>query len=230
MARPKHSDTVSGAILYARVSSAGQAAEGASLEAQEQACRRLAELKGWPVLGSYSDAGISGRKDEARRPGLASVIAASQSHPGAVVVVYSLSRLSRSQRGTWRLLDDRGEYRLRVSSVTEPWDMSTAMGRAMLGVLAVWNQLEADLAGERTKAALAYVRSQGVRLGRPPETELSEAKRDLIRRVQSLQADLRLPLRSLAAELEKRGIQSVNGAKWHPRTLRKALAVQLEGA
>lgn len=228
---------IPGAVLYSRVSSVGQARDGVSLEAQEASCRALAERRDWGVLASHRDEGISGQKDETRRPGLASVIAATQSHPGAVVVVYSLSRLSRSQRTTWRLLDDRGDHRLRVCSVTEPWDMSSPMGRAMLGMLAVWNQLEADLAGERTKAALEHVRAQGKPLGAPGMLErvdeetglrvVDAGKADIIRAVQALKLRSGLSLRALAAELERQGIASVNGARWHPRTLRKALALEL---
>jgi DNA invertase Pin-like site-specific DNA recombinase len=47
-------------------------------------------------------------------------------------------------------------------------DTTTPQGTAMAQVLAVFAELERRHIGERTKAALAVKRAQGVRLGRPP--------------------------------------------------------------
>src|SRR5580658_4520347 len=131
------------AVLYTRVSTGKQAASGLGLEAQLAKCRAHALHKGYEVVGEYTDEGISGKDSIASRPGLQAVLAAA-AKSDVVVIVYSLSRLSRRQSLTWSLLDDRGEYRLKVESASESFDTSTSMGRAMLGMLSVWATLEAD--------------------------------------------------------------------------------------
>jgi putative DNA-invertase from lambdoid prophage Rac len=53
-------------------------------------------------------------------------------------------------------------------SVTEPLDMTTATGRAMAGLLAVFAQFDHDLLRERVRSGLAEAKLKGKRLGRPP--------------------------------------------------------------
>lgn len=223
---------VAEAILYFRVSTGSQAASGLGLEAQEAACRRFADARGLKVVATHTDAGLSGKDGIADRPGLRGVLESAKAHPGAVVVVYSLSRLGRSQRLIWELLDDRGEYALKVASASEPFDTSTPMGRAMLGMIAVWSQLEADLTSERTVAALSAAKERGTKLGAPSMVEKVTAKGErvfddekvaLVRRVQEMYSTGEFSHRSLADKLNADGIASVTGAKWHPRTVRVAI-------
>src|SRR5580700_2761934 len=98
------------AVIYLRVSTARQAAEGIGLDAQEAKCRAHAERMGWPVVAVLRDEGVSGRDGVDDRPGLLATIDAVKANPGAVVVVYSVSRLARRQRLLWNLLDDREGY------------------------------------------------------------------------------------------------------------------------
>ena len=52
-------------------------------------------------------------------------------------------------------------------SLSEALDMTTATGRAMAGLLAVFAQFEHDLLRERVRAGLAEARLNGKQLGRP---------------------------------------------------------------
>jgi DNA invertase Pin-like site-specific DNA recombinase len=110
------------------------------------------------------------------------------------------------------------------------------MGRAMLGMLAVWSQLEADLVSERTRDALAHLRSKGVKLGAPGMIEhvvQGQRRHDankvaLVRRVQTLFATGRYSHRSLATHLNESEVRTTSGeGRWWPRTIRKALALAL---
>jgi site-specific DNA recombinase len=233
--RARAAEKPTGAFVYLRVSTAKQAELGVGLEAQEAKCREHAARLGLPVLAVHKDAGFSGRDGLDKRPGLRAVIEDVKASPGSVVIVYSLSRLGRSQRLIWTLLDDRGDYALPLSSATEPFETATPMGRAMLGMLGVWAQLEADLTSERTVDALAAVAERGTRLGAPSLIERVEngervpdlAKVAIVREVQRLAADTGASSRALAARLNAEGVASVNGRRWHPRTVRLALAAQL---
>lgn len=210
-----------GAVIYLRVSTTKQANSGAGLEAQEASCRAHCERLGLPIVGVERDEGLSGKDAVARRPGLQKAIAVVQSTPGSVLVVYSLSRLGRSQRLIWTLLDPQGDYALPLSSATEPFDTASPMGRAMLGMLAVWSQLEADLVSERTIDALAIVKARGVKLGAPGMSALAP---ETVAKVRELYATGTYSHRSLAEHLNVSGVPSAKGARWHSRTVAIALA------
>jgi DNA invertase Pin-like site-specific DNA recombinase len=216
---------VASAVVYLRVSTARQAAEGIGLDAQEAKCRAHAERMGWPVVAVLRDEGFSGRDGVEDRPGLQAVIDAVQASPGAVVVVYSVSRLARRQRLLWNLLDDREGYGLPVSSATEAFDTATPTGRAMLGMIATFAQLEADMVSERTRDALAELKAQGVRLGAPTMVMLGAG--GAVRLAQELYATGNYSHRSLADELNRRAVPTAKGGKWWPKTVATALKAEL---
>jgi site-specific DNA recombinase len=234
--KAKKEKKVAGAIIYLRVSTSKQADSGAGLEAQEAKCREHAARLGLEVLSKHVDAGLSGKDAIERRPGLQAVLEAVKANPDAVVIVYSLSRLARSQRIIWNLLDEHGDYALPLASATESFETASPMGRAMLGMLGVWSQLEADLVSERTIAALEAVAERGVKLGAPSMIEMTgedgkryidEEKVALVRRVQELYATERYSHRTLAEYLNAEGILSVTGRQWHARTVRVAINTTL---
>jgi site-specific DNA recombinase len=225
-----------GAVIYCRVSTRKQLAVGAGREAQEARCRAHCASHGWPVLGCFADDGISGREGLEGLDGLAAALEAVKATPGAVLVAYSLSRLARRQRLVWHLLDDREGLGMPFSSATEAFDTASPMGRAMLGMIAVWSALESDLASERTIDALEAVRERGTKLGAPsmvervgPEggREVDPAKREVVRQIQTRYAAGGCSHRRLAAALNAEGVPTLGpspGARWHATTVRIALA------
>jgi DNA invertase Pin-like site-specific DNA recombinase len=213
------------AIIYLRVSTEHQAASGLGLEAQEAACRAFCERQGWAIAGVYRDEGLSGTLPIGERPGLAAAVEALRAHGDARLVVYSLSRLARTQRQTWELLDDRGPYALPVISATEPFDTTTAMGKAFLGMMATFNALESDLASERTAAAMQAARARGVRLGAPSMADRARERPELaagLRRVAELRGQ-GMTLRALVDRLNEEQVPTANGGRWHLKTVRTAL-------
>jgi DNA invertase Pin-like site-specific DNA recombinase len=213
------------ALIYLRVSTTRQANEGVGLDSQEAKARAHAERMGWPVAGVFRDEGISGKDGLENRPGLVALIDASKRTPGAIVVVYSVSRLARRQRLLYSLLDDKEGYGLAVSSATEAFDTSTPTGRAMLGMIAVFAALESDMVSERTKDALAEVKAQGRKLGAPSMVDLGAG--DSVRIVQALYASGEYTHRSLADELNRRAVPTAKGGRWWPKTVRSALQTEL---
>ena len=192
------------------------------MEAQLAKCQEHCARQGIPVLSVHTDEAVSGKDGLDKRPGLRAVIAAVEANPGSVVVVYSLSRLGRSQRLIWTLLDDRGEYALPLASATEPFETATPMGRAMLGMLGVWAQLEADLVSERTVDAMAALAKRGVRLGAPKMADSVPV--GTLNEIKEMYASGRYSYRQIAADLNARGVPtSRKGGKWWPKTIRVAL-------
>lgn len=209
------------ALVYLRVSTTKQAAEGVGLEAQEAKCKAHAERMGWPVAEVFADEGISGKDGIENRPGLKALIARAKQISGAVVVIYSVSRLARRQRLLWQLLDEREGEGLAISSATEPFDNTTPTGRAMLGMIAVFAQLEADMTSERTRDALGELKAQGVKLGQKSMQELSP---ETVEHVKKLYATGKYTLRSLAEHLNSEKYPTVTGrGKWWPRNVEIAV-------
>ncbi|MBK6692427.1 MAG: recombinase family protein [Myxococcales bacterium] len=213
------------AVILLRVSTDGQARDGISLDAKESKCRAHCERLGLPVAAVFRDAGVSGRDTVENRPGLRATIEFATVTPGAVVVVYSISRLARRQRMLWNLLDDREGYGLSVSSATESFDTSTPTGRAMLGMIATFAALEADAISERTRDALAEVKAQGRKLGAKSMVELGAV--ESVRLAKALYESGAFTHRSLADELNRRGVATAKGGKWWPKTVRSALNQEL---
>lgn len=220
--RAKTSAKPTCAILYLRVSTAAQAKSGAGMEAQLAKCQEHCARLDVPVFSVHTDEAVSGKDGLDKRPGLQRVIDDVRAKPGAVVVVYSLSRLGRSQRLIWTLLDDRGEYALPLSSATEPFETATPMGRAMLGMLGVWAQLESDLVSERTIDALAAVAARGTKLGSKPMAQRLPA--GVIEEIKAAYATGRWSLQGIADQLNEKGVPPARGGKWWPKTIRTALA------
>jgi site-specific DNA recombinase len=218
-------DTARHAYIYIRVSTSRQVRDGVGLETQEAKARAYAERQGWSVAKVFADEGMSGKDGLKDRPGLASLIDAVKADPKAVVIVYSISRLARRQRLLWQLLDDRDGFGLPVVSATEPFDAASPMGRAMLGMIAVFAQLEADMVSERTSDALAELKAQGKKLGAPSMADLGIG--DSIRLVQQLYAAGGHTHVSLAEELNRRGVPTAKGGKWWAKTVRTALMTAL---
>lgn len=147
--------------LYCRVSTDEQATQGFSLEAQQQRLEAFCVSQGWEDFICYIDDGYSGTNME--RPGLKKLIRAANRKQINAVIVYRLDRLSRKQRDVLYLLEDVFDANdVTFRSATEPFDTSTPLGRAMLGILAVFAQLERDTIIERTKGGLRQRVSRGL--------------------------------------------------------------------
>ena len=136
--------------LYRRVSTAEQAESGYSIEEQEQRLRAYADAMGWSPVKVYTDAGFSGGNID--RPALQQLIRDVKSHKVERVVVYKLDRLSRSQLDTLFLIEKVFLANdCDFVSMSENFDTGSPFGRAMIGILAVFAQLEREQIKERMK-------------------------------------------------------------------------------
>lgn len=136
------------AALYIRVSTLEQAQEGYSIGEQKERLIAFCKAHDWIIADIYVDGGYSG--SNLNRPGMQKLM--SETDKFDIVLVYKLDRLSRSQRDTLYLIE---EVFLPKSvdfiSMQESFDTSTPFGKAMIGLLAVFAQLEREQIKERTK-------------------------------------------------------------------------------
>lgn len=134
--------------LYVRVSTQEQAKEGYSIGEQTDRLKKFADAHGWTIVKIYTDAGHSGANQE--RPALQDMIADIEAGRIDKVTVYKLDRLSRSQKDTLELIEDvMLKNGCDFESMTEKFDTATSFGRAMVGILAVFAQLEREQIKER---------------------------------------------------------------------------------
>lgn len=87
--------------------------------------------------------------------------------PGDTVVVESLSRLSRSSRDLFAILDDWDRRGIIFKSVNEDFNTSTPQGALMLTLMAALSQFERDVTHARIMEGIAAARARGRQGGRP---------------------------------------------------------------
>lgn len=149
------------ALLYIRVSTSRQDQEGHSIPMQKNRLIAYCKAKGWVVSGVYVDPGFSGATLD--RPGMNALISAVRAKKGDVVLVYKLDRLSRSQRDILEVLEDILEPNgIAFVSMQESFDTSTVYGKAMLGILSVFGQMERQVITERTMMGRAGRAEEGL--------------------------------------------------------------------
>lgn len=215
---------------YIRVSTEDQAREGVSLEAQKAKVKAWADLNEYELTGLYTDAGISGKRAD-NRPGLQEAL--ESVGQGDALVVYSLSRVSRSTRDTLDIADLLTKKGADLVSISEKIDTTTAAGKMVFRMLAVLNEFERDQISERTCAALAYKRSKGEKTGGdvPYGFDLdanghlvkNKAEQRAIVLIRELKAK-GYSLRAIAGELKTKGHKTKRGnTTWHPQSIKQIL-------
>lgn len=134
--------------VYVRVSTQEQAKEGYSVGEQLERLSKYCEAMGWNIHKNYTDPGYSGANTD--RPGLQELIKDVKAGIIDKVLVYKLDRLSRSQLDTLYLIEKVFLVNgVDFVSMNENFDTSTPFGRAMIGILAVFAQLEREQIKER---------------------------------------------------------------------------------
>lgn len=93
MSAPRKPTTVTRAVYYLRVSTAGQVEDGTSLETQKAWCLAEIERRGWEPVGEFIERGESGA--DATRPEWNRLLRAARDRQFDAVFVFDLDRFSR---------------------------------------------------------------------------------------------------------------------------------------
>lgn len=216
--------------IYVRVSTQEQAKEGYSIAEQEKRLRKYCEAKDWSIHKIYVDGGFSGANME--RPALQSIIKDAREKRFDAVLTFKLDRLSRSQKDTLSLIEDiflpNG---VNFVSMTENFDTSTPFGRAMVGILAVFAQLERDQIKERMAIGVEGRAKEGKWTGaahspvgysyEDGELHIIEYEAMLVRSAFDLFIN-RVPVGRICREFEKKGYRHRYGY-WSTPTLTRTL-------
>ncbi|SDP07213.1 Site-specific DNA recombinase [Paenibacillus sp. yr247] len=148
-------------IGYARVSTADQ-----NLDMQIEAIEKYAKARGEQRLEIYKEKESGGKVNRKELDN-----ALSRVREGDTFVVFKLDRLARSTQQLFKLHEDIEKWGCHFVSLNDNIDTSTAAGKAMFGMIAVFAEFERNLIVERTKAGLESARKKGKIGGRPALTE-----------------------------------------------------------
>jgi DNA invertase Pin-like site-specific DNA recombinase len=148
------------AAIYTRVSTLDQHTEN-----QLPDLEQFAAARGWTIVQTYTDHGISGSKE--RRPGLDALIRDARRRRFDALIVWRLDRLGRSLRHLVTLLDELQHLGIAFVALNQAIDTTTPAGRLQMHLLAAFAEYERASIQERVRAGLARVRAKGQTLGRP---------------------------------------------------------------
>lgn len=158
--------------LYSRVSTSGGHQDP---EMQLRELREYAERRGWQIVDTYTDAGVSGSKDS--RPALNRLMTDAYQRRFDAVLVWKLDRFGRSLRHLVNALAEFEALGVAFVSLRDNLDLSTPSGRLMFQIIGAMAEFERALIQERVRAGLRNARAKGKRLGRPraavSETEIA---------------------------------------------------------
>ena len=219
------------AIGYIRVSTAGQAEDGVSLDVQEAKVRAWADLNGYGHVCLYNEGGLTGKtmdKRDALQAALKDV------GKGDAFVVYSLSRLARSTKDTLEIADYLMDKGADLVSLSERIDTTTAAGKMVFRMLAVLSEFERDQIAERTMVAMAHKKSKGERVGAVPygcrladdgkTLEDDQRERVIISEARELHGE-GMSLRGVARGLSRKGFTSRSGRDFDATQIKRMLVV-----
>lgn len=144
--------------IYARVSTEDQ-----TTEQQIIPCIKRCDVEGWEY--TVYEEKISGAKET--RPNLDLMLQAMRKKKFDIIMVYKIDRLGRSTKHLLQLISEFNNKRIKFISLKEGFDTTTPMGMFAVTIMAALSQMEREQIGERTKAKLAYLKSQGKHIGRP---------------------------------------------------------------
>lgn len=138
------------AAIYVRVSTEEQAEHGISIPAQKSRLISYCKTQGWEIYDFFIDSGYSGKNLE--RPAMQRLIEDARNRKFNTALVLKLDRLSRRQKDVLCLLEDIFEpNNIGFKSATESFDTTTPFGKAALGMMAVFTQLERETIIERIR-------------------------------------------------------------------------------
>ncbi|WP_040820393.1 recombinase family protein [Thalassobium sp. R2A62] len=210
-------------IKYYRVSTRSQADSGLGLSAQQRDIdlylSTYAETP-WEVLAEFTD--VQSGKDD-NRPELLKAMALAE-ETGATILIAKLDRISRRVSFISAIMERK---KLNLTIATMP-----NADKFQLHIYAALAEQEREFISLRTKQALAPLKGTG-KLGgnRGNIDRANEAARALADSHAAKVMDTVLPLKEagrtlqqIADTLNKSGVKTARGGKWHPTTVKNVLA------
>lgn len=211
MARNKAVKNNKAVVIYCRVSTEEQGKSHLGLDAQLEACKRLAEYEGLEIVGVYEES-ISGKADPMTRPIFQTAIN-DAIKSGAKLLIAKLDRFSRDVYHISSFLNGymvKNCPRLIVAETPNASEFE-------LNLRAALAQEERRLISERTKAALAIKKSQGAELGKVGRAISTANAREATKEAFTVMLELHnqnYSYQTIADKLNQQGYTTSRGGQW----------------
>ena len=194
-------------------------------------CERLAERKGWRVAECYVDDDVSAWSGK-RRPEYVRMWADLETGSINGLLVYDLDRLHRQQSELESFIDLCKRLGLtNVASVSGEIDLTTAEGQFQARILGAVATKESDDKSRRIRRKHLEIAERGGVSGGGSRPYGYESDKVTIRPAEAAvvaECAKRLlagePVRTIAGDLNERGVPSATGGLWSPQSLRRMLA------
>jgi DNA invertase Pin-like site-specific DNA recombinase len=151
MTKPKR------AALYLRVSTGEQTTEN-----QRRALEEAARHRGWDIVATYVDDGISGAKGRDKRPGLDAMLKDATRRMFDVAMAWSVDRLGRSLIDLISSLQELHGAKVDLFLHQQAIDTTTPAGRAMFGMMGVFADFERSIIQARVKAGMDRAKAEQI--------------------------------------------------------------------
>jgi site-specific DNA recombinase len=219
-------------ILYARVSTRGQAERGYSLRQQVEALRKYADTKGYDVLTEITDDGYSGMTLE--RPGLDRVRELVEVGGVDLVLAQDRDRFAREPAYHYLLETEFAKFDTKLAAIND-WGGDTAEGQLLRGIQDQVAKYERVLITERTRRGKLRRAREGkvVPAGSPPygftydkgigNYRVDERTMRVVRRIFEMAAS-GISLHRIRKTFEDESIPTASGSKfWNINTIGKII-------
>lgn len=205
-------------VCYFRVSTNKQGQSGLGLDAQRNSVTRYIAGKGGVIISEFTE--IESGKKASNRPALNEAIELCRKKR-ATLCIAKLDRLARNVHFISGLMESTVDF----VAVDQP-----TKDRFMLHLHAAFAEEEARRISIRTKEALAAAKRRGVDIGATGRVLAARHKAEALNRAKAyvqIIAELRSTgitrVRQTRDELNRRGVHSPGGARWHLLNTHKML-------
>ncbi|WP_375471083.1 recombinase family protein [uncultured Nostoc sp.] len=208
-------------VIYCRVSTGKQERSGLGLEAQLDYCRQVAKQLNLEILGEFQET-ISGKIDPQKRPTFCQGVTLAQEN-GSKIMVAKLDRFSRE---VYHVAGFTQKYMWGKQTPDLLMASSPRMSQTEIYIWAMMAEEERRQISERTIAALAVLKSQGIELGKVGRTAHIVRARANSENAIAFAKELRgegLSYSKIADRLNKIGLTTSKGGQWYAANIRKRL-------
>jgi DNA invertase Pin-like site-specific DNA recombinase len=148
------------AALYLRVSTDKQTTEN-----QAAALQAVAKARGWEIVETYTDAGISGAKGRDKRPALDKMLKDASRRRYDVLMVWAIDRLGRSLVDLISTVQTLEACAVDLYVDQQSVDTTTPAGKLVFHIFGAIAEFERGMIRERIMAGLARSKAKGRKPG-----------------------------------------------------------------
>lgn len=213
--------------LYLRVS-LDATGERLAVDRQQKECLRIADDRGWTVVGEYVDNSISASDARKVRPGYDALCQAYDEGRFDALLCWDLDRLTRQPRQLEDWIERTERRGLLLVTANGEADLSTDGGQMFARIKIAVARSEVQRKGARQKAA----QKQRAEKGRPPKGvrltgytlagEVIPAEAEIVRRVFD-RFTRGESLKGIAADLQRDAVPTRRGGRWSSSSVSSVL-------